>query len=251
MPLISGVFLVLLASAPDASGCVSCHVHTATIAAHASLSPKHTQLSCVSCHRGIGSAKEKNAAHASGPDELLSGDRTGAACVGCHIAGSVPGTEAVIRGGKIFLERGCNYCHATAKLGVPLNAAGGRGSEYLSAVIHTPKKIFPATIMPASHLGEKDMNAVLSYLLSQRIEIQRPAQPALSKLACVTCHATKKPDTSQLAKHECTQIIEEKKNLNCARCHASVVPASDRECLYIERRRHECTVCHEGAVDGR
>lgn len=205
----------------------------------------------MSCHRGVGTAKDKAAGHGQGPDELLRDARTGAACVTCHIAGGVPGTEAVIAGGKIYLERGCNYCHATAKLGVPLIAAGARGSGYLETVIHNPKKIFPETIMPASHVHGAQLESLLTYLLSLRADLAKPARPELSKVACAQCHATKKPDAAKLAKHECAFIKEEKQSLNCARCHANGVPSSTKECLYIERRRNECITCHEGGLDGR
>jgi hypothetical protein len=248
--------LAWLAAAPGADGCVSCHAETATVAVHAALLPRHAKVSCLGCHRGNGEAREKVAAHGFGVDELLFAERTGAACVACHVAGSVPGTEAIARGGRSYLERGCGFCHAGA-LGLgyvgafapPLFAVGSRGSEYLRSVLRAPKKTFPATVMPAYALPAAEERDLLAYLLSLRGDYIPPAQPAASKQRCATCHAEPKP--KQAAAHRCAFILEERANLTCKRCHAGAVPKSQKECLYIYERRKECGRCHSGVIDGR
>lgn len=253
------VLLALLVSQTGVDGCTSCHASTATVAAHAALLPKHTQATCTACHRGDKNARDKAAAHAMGPEELLAKERTGAACVVCHVAGSVAGTEAIVSGGKIYLSRGCGFCHAGAMgLGYygafapPLFAVGARGSQYLQNVIRNPKSVFPGTVMPAFKLPAAEERDLLAYLLSLRGDYIPPKRPALSKERCATCHIGQaSPKKESLTNHRCGWIAEEKANLSCKRCHAQGVPASDRECLYIGERRKECGSCHEGGLDGR
>lgn len=242
-------------SATEADGCTSCHANTATIAVHAALLPKHASATCVACHRGNGTSRDKTAAHANGPDELLAKERTGAACVVCHIAGSVAGTEAIVTGGRAYLSRGCNFCHLGAKglgyAGVfapPLFAIGGRGSAYLTQMLHEPKKIFPATVMPAYHLPEGEERALLAYLISLRGDFVPPAQPALSKQTCTSCHSAKAAGGKP---HRCTWIKEESATLACKSCHKKDLPTGTAECMYIRERRKECGICHEGGIDGR
>src|SRR5688572_3984671 len=142
--VISLLALVLAGSAAGSAaddGCLSCHAHTATAAAHAALLPVHVDrvARCVECHRGEpAAAREVAAAHGNGPSALLADEAVAAACVGCHLAGSVAGTEPIVRGGRSYLERGCQLCHLGARglghrqaFGPPLTGIGARGAEYL------------------------------------------------------------------------------------------------------------------------
>jgi hypothetical protein len=234
MPIAPLVFVLVHATgpaAPDAEACARCHVNTASVAVHAAHAKIET--TCSGCHR------------AGSPES---------ACVVCHVAGSVAGTETLIRGGRIYLERGCALCHRAmyglgnpAAFAPPLHAIASRGEAYLAAMLRDPKGIFPSTVMPAAKLDPASERALLVFLSSLRGDYVPPPQPALSKKTCASCHAGA---SRALTQHRCRFIRDERVELSCARCHAGGVPASERECLYIRQRRNECGVCHEGAIDG-
>lgn len=241
--------------------CGTCHDPLKGQARHEQQLKGHAGLACVDCHRGDPSAQAAEAAHPkTGPDQLLGKGRTGAACVRCHVAGSVPGTEVVIAGGRIYLEQGCYLCHLgqnrlgnLAAFGPPLPTIGGRGTPYLQGILHNPKATFKDTAMPSFEMALQHRpgseEQLLTFLLSLREDLGKPTRPELSKKRCATCHAGAKPDATALPKHRCVWIREDDRRVSCQGCHPKGVPSSARECLYLEQRRQECGVCHEGAVD--
>jgi hypothetical protein len=241
--------------------CGSCHDAVKDQGAHAKLKKGHEGLGCVDCHRGDPAATEKEAAHPTfGPDQLLAKARTGAACARCHVPGSVAGTEAVVAGGQIYLEQGCYLCHLgqhqlgnLAAFGPPLSTIGGRGTPYLQGMLQNPKATFKDTAMPSyqmalAHLpGSEEL--LLTYLLSLREDLGKPARPALSGARCATCHQSRPADKTKLAAHRCQGIKRDVDHFRCASCHKKAIPSGDQECLYIEQRRQECGVCHQGGID--
>lgn len=236
--------------------CVPCHQNIAQSADHQKVTAAHkTPVSCVSCHRGSEQAATSSiAAHdAAGPNEVLRGRAIGAACVQCHVAGSLPETESVVRGGQVYLELGCRQCHLASGFGAldafapPLDTIGFRGRDALKKLL-IERPPGPTVIMPSFagvfHHRADDGEALLDYLASLRGK----APPAVAAgAACVSCH--KNSGKLSGADHECRWIVSSAKGLRCTNCHKGVIEGS-AECLYIGTLRKDCGACHSGALDG-
>jgi hypothetical protein len=234
-----------------------CHADASKLKPHVELLSKHAgvDLGCTGCHAGNAAAQEKEKAHAtSGPTQLLSGPNTAASCSACHIVGAVAGTDLLVDGARVYQTLGCQLCHPALGYGFrktfapPLDAAGFRGTGYLTQVVHHPESIYQGTVMPAfehplATLGKDRERALFAFLLSFRGE-PRPTTRSRSDQRCATCHAQKKPATDGFDKHRCRWIKEAKAEIQCARCHKDGVPTSDQECLFIARKKSDCGTCH-------
>jgi hypothetical protein len=90
-----------------------------------------------------------------------------------------------------------------------------------------------------------DRSAALLVFLSSLRGTPRAAPKAGTEATCQSCHADVKKPTG--APHRCAFLHEEKLELSCARCHAGGLPPGQGPCAYVERRAHECLVCHEAS----
>jgi hypothetical protein len=259
--LLGVIGLGLSGAAPPATEqCANETCHPKVKTSHARLlGPKaHAEFGCARCHGGKADAPAAEAAHgATGePDEILRAPYAAAACAGCHVAGAVAGTEALVRGARVYQELGCQLCHRAfgwgdAKAFAPaLDFAGLHGAKFLAAEVAHPEQRNRSTVMPAfehalAARGGEDQRALLTFLLSLRGEA-RPAPHVPSDASCNGCHAGAKPSAHSGAgpKHRCRFILDQKSELACARCHPKGPPSSEKECLFVLERKRDCGVCH-------
>ena len=240
----------------EPSSCQGCHIEATKRPAHIALLSKHADLACVSCHGGDAAEKEPAGAHVSaGPKALLPRVYTSASCVRCHLPGAVAGTAELGLGARAYQDLGCAYCHNISGYGSPekwavsLAQAGDRGPAYLSKMLNAPAEIFPGTRMPSFSNKWKDQpareKALVTYLLSLRAEPRgRPRVSSTER--CASCHEKGGTKQDRIAHHRCTELVESKADLSCARCHPKGAPVAERECLYVSQRQFDCKACHVG-----
>jgi mono/diheme cytochrome c family protein len=82
--------------------------------------------------------------------------------------------------GKILIERkGCLACHSLmgngAHMGPPLqNTPAWSPPERMRKYILDPKSVNPKSIMPAAHLSDADVDAIVTYLQGFKGEAKAP-----------------------------------------------------------------------------
>lgn len=192
------------------------------------------QFGCTVCHQGQGAALDFDEAKAEEhywDYPLLPPALTQATCAACHDPRALPPESAskLVRGMKLYSEKGCSSCHKLDGKGGPLGPALDnvgyktkhqfmrahlRGSQtvwnWFAEHFRDPAKIVPASLMPAPALTESDNEALTVYMLSLRhrdlpqayfakdkIEEQyarlHPPDPdgkALYGQYCASCHDT-------------------------------------------------------------
>lgn len=258
LAVLSGLCASIPASAEDT--CASCHHSAVDKAPHRAIDKAHPGVQCADCHRGLRGAKTASAAHAYGPagaigaDAVLKGAAVASSCGQCHIPGAVKGTEPLVTGARAYLDLGCPLCHSMlgtrtfAAYAPPLDAIGLRGPAYVEKVVKHPAQVFPKTSMPGFEhyfMLRPDRGAALLLFLAGQRGAPRAKPKAMTDQRCVGCHVggASKPTG---APHRCALLKDERSEFSCARCHAKQPPPADaaEECSYVERRSHECGVCH-------
>jgi len=142
--------------------------------------PQHGQhpferFGCTVCHRGQGRATTKADAHGyveHWDEPMLPLKYIQASCGKCHEAGDNPSAPELARGQQIFETVGCRGCHKLAGaggiLGPELDKVGARRSpEWLKKHFLSPASVSPGSGMPPQKLAEKDLDAIILFMLSQ------------------------------------------------------------------------------------
>jgi cbb3-type cytochrome c oxidase subunit III len=192
------------------------------------------QFGCTVCHQGQGAAlnfEEAKSEEHYWDYPLLPAALTEATCAACHDPRALPQGSAtkLVRGMKLYVDKGCSSCHKLDGKGGPLGPALDnvgyktkhqfmrahlQGSQtvwnWLGEHFRDPAKIVPASLMPAPALTGSETEALTVYMLSLRhrdlpsaylakdkIEEQyarlHPAEPdgkALYNQFCASCHDT-------------------------------------------------------------
>jgi cbb3-type cytochrome c oxidase subunit III len=192
------------------------------------------RFGCTVCHQGQGAAltfQEAKAEEYFWDYPLLPASLTQATCNSCHDPRKLPENAAgkLVRGMKLFEQKGCGGCHklggAGGQLGPALDNVGLKtkhqftrshlkGSQtvwsWLDQHFRDPAGIVPASLMPAPALAQPEVEALTVYMLSLRqLEVPseylapdkieekyarlHPAEPngeALYQKYCSACHDT-------------------------------------------------------------
>lgn len=220
-------------------------------------------MGCVLCHGGDGRALDKKRAHSSvGPLRMLPKSQRGVACARCHLPGTIPETQELLRGLQVFRALGCATCHrvagavqaadAQAGVGPDLDHLSSWSSDDVKLALREPRHVFgPLTEMP-SFAGDLDRdpqgaNALLSWLASQRGVEQMPRAHGDSALACIACHSVS--PARGFTAHQCSWIRAQGTQWSCARCHSGEFLSASRPagatCAYIDLQRSACAYCHQ------
>ena len=77
--------------------------------------------------------------------------------------------ELIVRGARVYQERGCGNCHVInglgVKIGPPLNGVADRRSkEWVAGHFREPAKFSPETTMPPFDLSPEETEAIIAYL---------------------------------------------------------------------------------------
>ncbi len=191
--------------------CVSCHngIDDPRMASEANPYKTHPKdmlkihpverFGCTVCHQGQGAAlnfEEAKAEDYFWDYPLLPASLTEATCNSCHDPDALPPGAAakLVRGKKLYYERGCASCHKLDGRGGPLGPALDNvglktkhqfmraqlpGSQtvwnWMAEHFRDPAKIVPASLMPAPALTELDTQALTVYMLSLR-QREMPAE---------------------------------------------------------------------------
>lgn len=142
------------------------------------------RFACTTCH-GDGGLQVTSCLPAVGdPDgRALAGPRAQAACITCHTpAEGLPGAPTLGAGLRAFRRLGCGGCHRTSgqvtpgrPVGPPLDMASSKlNTAALQAMLATPQKIRPGTVMP-SYFSAKAVTGAPTWA-RHRVTASRPAQ---------------------------------------------------------------------------
>ena len=75
--------------------------------------------------------------------------------------------DSVARGKALFEKHRCAVCHRDGGVGAPLAGVAGRHTrEEIRTWIANPKKIKPKTIMPRFPFDEKELDAIVDYVMT-------------------------------------------------------------------------------------
>ncbi len=192
------------------------------------------KFGCTACHGGQGRATSKQEAHADRGEvfwerPLLPAALTQSACGVCHDPAYLKdrGAPVLARGRELFLEKGCLGCHKLGGRGGTLGPRlDGEGDKVAHAFpfahvagertvaswhrehLKDPRKLVPGSKMPKLTLGDRDLDALTSFLLSlrsvnlteritppdkhqERYQVSHPAPLAgreLYQQFCLNCH---------------------------------------------------------------
>ena len=150
------------------------------------------RFGCTVCHQGQGAAL--NFEEAKAEDQfwdypLLPAPLTEATCKSCHDPRALPREAApkLVRGMKLYEEKGCGSCHQLDGKGGPLGPALDnvglktqhqfvrtylQGSQtvwnWMTEHFRDPAKIIPASLMPGPGLTQTETEALTVYMLSLR-----------------------------------------------------------------------------------
>lgn len=121
------------------------------------------KFGCTICHFGQGRATNKREAHAVGPDvhwdnPIIPLEFIQSSCASCHDLGMLKdkGGEQIVKGEKLFRERGCKGCHK-------LDGVGGVLGKFLDGVGSQPVAYFPMT-SPGSMESVHDEKTIYSWM---------------------------------------------------------------------------------------
>jgi len=243
--LITEVQQIYLGSLKRVDRCISCHIGAENpLVANADIPLKQhrgdylknhplDKFGCTVCHYGQGRATNKREAHAVGHDvhwdhpiiplEFIQGS-----CASCHDLGMLKdkGGEKVVKGEKLFRERGCKGCHKLEGMGGVLGKSlDGVGSQpiayfpmrfvqgertvytWMKEHLEDPRNIVPGSEMK-SDFTDVESNLLTTYVLSlrseeipkkyRRIKETRVVEniedegESLYKMYCIACHTTGK-----------------------------------------------------------
>jgi cbb3-type cytochrome c oxidase subunit III len=192
------------------------------------------RFGCTVCHQGQGAAlnfEEAKAEEHFWDYPLLPASLTEATCNSCHDPRALPEGAAtkLVRGMKLYEEKGCASCHKLDGKGGPLGPALDnvglktqhqfmrtylKGSQtvwnWMGEHFRDPAKIVPASLMPAPALTETETESLTVYMLSlrqrempleylapdkieekyARLHPQEPDGKALYHRYCASCHDT-------------------------------------------------------------
>jgi mono/diheme cytochrome c family protein len=188
---------------------------------------------CTICHNGQGRANNESEAHGVGHDSywdrpIIPFEFIQSSCASCHDFEMLKkeGANKVVRGEKLFRERGCKGCHKLDRVGGVLgNALDGVGSQpvayfpmrgvegertiytWLKEHFDDPRNIVLESEMLAN-LTDEESNLLTTYVLSLRseevpkkyrrikgtptTEISKNEGEFLYKMYCIACHTSGK-----------------------------------------------------------
>ena len=188
---------------------------------------------CTICHNGQGRANNESEAHGVGHDSywdrpIIPFEFIQSSCASCHDFEMLKkeGASKVVRGEKLFRERGCKGCHKLDRVGGVLgNALDGVGSQpvayfpmrgvegertiytWLKEHFDDPRNIVLESEMLAN-LSDEESNLLTTYVLSLRLEevpkkyrrikgmpsaeIIKNKGESLYKVYCIACHTSGK-----------------------------------------------------------
>ncbi|MBF0518614.1 MAG: c-type cytochrome [Nitrospirae bacterium] len=185
------------------------------------------RFGCTVCHFGQGRATNKVAAHGLGHEThwdnpILPVEYVQSSCAQCHDMEMLKdkGGEMVVKGKKLFLERGCKGCHKLDStggvIGKALDGVGSQPIAYFSMKnVQGEKTVYtwmkqhfddPRNIVPTSEmkteLTDQEAEYITNYVLSlrtqeipkkyRRINTTPEAEKTgedLYRMYCVACHA--------------------------------------------------------------
>lgn len=177
--------------------------------------PLHSQhpferFGCTVCHRGQGRATTVADAHGNVPhwdEPMLPLQYIQASCGKCHEAGDNPAAPILALGQQIFETAGCRGCHKLAGvggiLGPELDKVGARRSpDWLRKHFLSPASVTPGSAMPPQKFAEKDLDAIILFMLSQTgetapgyyasmkvIPSAMQGQRLFQEKGCIGCHS--------------------------------------------------------------
>ena len=188
---------------------------------------------CTICHNGQGRANNESEAHGVGHDSywdrpIIPFEFIQSSCASCHDFEMLKkeGANKVVKGEKLFRERGCKGCHKLDRVGGVLgNALDGVGSQpvayfpmrgvegertiytWLKEHFDDPRNIVLESEMLAN-LTDEESNLLTTYVLSLRseevpkkyrrikgtptTEISKNEGEFLYKMYCIACHTSGK-----------------------------------------------------------
>jgi len=134
-------------------------------------------------------------------------------------------SEEEQRGAKVFLDNRCQACHGIngggGTGGTDLASGGKRDPKTVEAVIRTPTKFNPRSIMPATNLPDEDMKALVSFIMSITPTSSMPSAPQVGP---------PKPSSHRQDNYMLDHKFEVRRDPQaCAECH----------------QPHFCQTCHQ------
>lgn len=201
--------------------CTSCHLGVADPAQKNAPAPfgahpgrwlethRPDRFGCSACHGGRGEATTFAGAGHRGrgaPDPIVSRELMEARCGSCHHERRRPDADWLTRGRALIAERNCIACHElpaydTSEVRAP-RLDGLRSKltpAWLRAWLKDPRSLLPRSRMGDFRLGERDVEALVAFLLTERdaptldsVDWSQ-ADPArggeiFRRSRCVTCH---------------------------------------------------------------
>jgi mono/diheme cytochrome c family protein len=243
--LETGVHQIYLGTLGKVDRCTNCHMGIENplmaeaeipLKMHSGDYLKHhpaDQYGCTICHNGQGRATNRKEAHGKGRDTywdhpVLPFEYIESSCAACHDLTMLAnkGFNTVVRGEKLFRERGCKGCHKLERVGGVLgNALDGIGSQSVAyfpmryvegeKTIYTwmkehfddPRNLVLDSEM-ISDLTDEESGLLTTYVLSLRSEevpkkyrrimgvpvseTSKEEGESLYKMYCIACHNTGK-----------------------------------------------------------
>jgi mono/diheme cytochrome c family protein len=240
-----GIQQIYLSSLKRVDRCTSCHMGvenpllTNAPVVYKQHSGEHlkdhpvAKFGCTICHNGQGRATNEKEAHGVGRDThwdrpIIPFEYIQSSCASCHDLGMLENTGGykVVRGEKLFRERGCKGCHKLdgvgGVLGNALDKVGSQPVAYFpmryvegEKTIYTwmkehfddPRNIVVESEMIAD-LTDEESNFLTTYVLSMRseeapkeyrvikgmrtLETAKGDGESLYKMYCIACHTTGK-----------------------------------------------------------
>ncbi|MBI4848545.1 MAG: c-type cytochrome [Nitrospirae bacterium] len=223
-----------------ADRCVSCHIGVENPMMAKAEAPykKHSgdylgkhplsRFGCTACHQGQGRATNKEEAHALEHDThweypIVPLKHIQSSCAQCHDYAMLEknGADKVVRGRKLFLEKGCLGCHkvdgAGGILGKALDGIGTQPRAYFpmryiqgertQSAWHKEHFLDPRAIVPESEMkasiNDEEADFLATYILAlkstempreyrriRQTETPDMSGEALYKKYCIGCHTT-------------------------------------------------------------